>query len=249
MNTTSYKPRIRLYIASEAPLAEGLQVTLSKPQTHYLTQVMRQREGSIICVFDGRSGEWSASLADAASKQARLQIADCLRPQESEPDIWAVFAPIKSARLEWMVEKATEMGVSAILPVLTARTIVDKINAEKWQAHLIEAAEQSERLTLPVLHPLQKLSALLAQWPQERLLIYADETHQGKSPLTLFAATKKPEKSALLIGPEGGFTPEELMRLRGHPQAVAMSLGKRILRADTALVAGLAAMMTTLSVW
>lgn len=246
MTEKTYTPRIRLFV--EESLVSSQQITLSKNQSHYLTTVMRQKEGAALCLFNGRDGEWRGTLVDASSKHARIQIEEMLRPQAAEPDIWLAFAPIKLGRIDFLVEKATELGAAALLPVQTARTIVSRVNEERLGAHLIEAAEQSERLTVPALHPLQSFRQLLAAWPQDRLLIYADETHAGTSPASLLP-TLKGQKIALLIGPEGGFSAEELAQLRALPYAKPMSLGPRILRADTAALAALTAVMVMMGEW
>ncbi len=243
---SAYIPRIRLYV--QESLLQGAQLLLSKPQSHYLATVMRQREGAAICVFNGRDGEWRGILREADSKRASIQLESQLRPQLAEPDVWLVFAPIKLGRIDFLVEKATELGAAALLPVQTARTIVSRVNDERLQAHIVEAAEQSERLTLPALHPLQSFRQLLAAWPAERTLIYADETHAGSSPAVLLPSLKG-QKLAVLIDPEGGFSLTELEQLRAHPQAKAMSLGTRILRADTAALAALAGVMALTGEW
>lgn len=246
MAESAYIPRIRLYVSDA--LGGGQQLTLDKMQSHYLAQVMRQRKGDAVCLFNGQDGEWRATLLDQEGKALRLQCDALLRPQQSAPDIWLAFAPIKSGRIDFLAEKATELGAAQLMPVQTARTIVNRINAEKLEAHLREAAEQSERLEVPVLTPLQPLRTLLKEWPEDRVLIYADETHQGSSPAQIIPPLKG-QKIGLLIGPEGGFSPEELAALRQHPQAKAMSLGPRILRADTAALAALTCVMALLGEW
>lgn len=239
-------PNARLFV--NAPLVQGGMVSLTKPQTHYLTRVMRLNENDPVAVFNGRDGEWWGALTGAGGKQAQLTLTRQSRPQIEEPDVWLLFAPIKFGRIDYLVEKATELGASELFPVRTSRTVVSRINDDRLEAHAIEAAEQSERLTVPPVHALQPLAALLAAWDPHRILIYADETHAGKPPAELFTHVKE-RRLAVLIGPEGGFAPEELAQLRALPFACALSLGPRILRADTAALAALTCVMAFTEVW
>lgn len=234
----SHSPR--LYV--ETPLQPGVMVALSKPQSHYLSTVLRQKDGASVLIFNGKDGEWLGKLVGAGSKQLQITLETQSRPQTPEPDVWMLFAPIKFGKIDFLVQKATELGASALIPVRTARTVVTRLKDERLEANAIEAAEQSERLTIPQIHELQPLAALLATWDPHRILIYADETHQGL-PATQLLPRLIGQRLAILIGPEGGFTPEELTHLRSLPFACGLSLGPRILRADTAALAALTCVM------
>ena len=232
----------RLFV--EHPLADGAQLTLEGPQAHYLAGVLRLAEGAQVKLFDDRSGEWLATIAEAGKKRLTLRVVRHLREREPVPDLWLLFAPIKRGRIDWLVEKATELGVARLVPVITRRTIVDRLNAERLRAHIVEAAEQCERTALAELPEPVKLDALLRGWPVGRTLYFADEG--GGEPLAQVAA---PGPAAILIGPEGGFTDEERAAIRAAPGARAVSLGPRILRADTAAVAAVSLWMAQAGDW
>jgi 16S rRNA (uracil1498-N3)-methyltransferase len=220
-------------------LAEGATVTV---EGTYLGAVLRLGPGDRVKLFDDRSGEWLAEIAQAGKKRCTLTVVERLRERESVPDLWLLFAPIKRGRIDWLVEKATELGVARLQPVITRRTIVERLNLERLRAHTIEAAEQCERTALPELAEPVKLDALLKSWPADRPLYFADE--RGGEP---FAPTPGP--AAILIGPEGGFTDEEREGVRALPQARPISLGPRILRADTAALAALSLWMAAAGDW
>lgn len=219
------------------PLAAGALLTLPPPQSHYLAQVMRRQPGDVVRLFDGASGEWAARVVTVGKKAVVVTLEAQSAPQEAVPDLWLCAAPLKRGRIDWVAEKACELGVARLLPVITRRTIVDKLNLERLNAHMVEAAEQCGRTALPTLAEPVTLTALLAAWPAERALIFADEG--GGEALARLCA-RAPAPAAILIGPEGGFTPEERAAIRALPQALAASLGPRILRADTAAVAAVA---------
>jgi 16S rRNA (uracil1498-N3)-methyltransferase len=231
-----------LYV--EEVLSGGALLTLEGSQANYLLAVMRLGAGDKVKLFDDRSGEWLAEIVESAKKRVTLRITEHLREREQVPDLWLVFAPVKRGRIDWIVEKATELGAARLLPVVTQRTIVDRTNSDRLRAHIIEAAEQCERTALPELADPQKLDALLKSWPAERALLFADE--QGGEPMLKVAA---PGPAALLIGPEGGFTDAEREAIRALPQARAVSLGPRILRAETAAIAALAVWMAAAGDW
>jgi len=225
--------KIRLYV--DQPLAPGQAVRLSPDQAHYLTGVMRLAAGAPILLFNGRDGEWRASLAEA-SKRGAIAIPDTqTKPLHLPPDLWLLFAPIKKARTDFIVEKAVELGAARILPVQTRHTNSDRIRQDRLQAHAVEAAEQCGATFVPEVTDLHHLDKLLSQWPTDRRLYWCDETALGQ-PATL-APTQGP--AAILIGPEGGFSADEAAKLRGRPNVTPLSLGPRILRADTAAVAAL----------
>jgi 16S rRNA (uracil1498-N3)-methyltransferase len=223
----------RLYV--DTPLAVGAAITLPAPQSHYLAQVMRRQVGDVVRLFDGANGEFAARLESVGRKAVVAVVEAQSAPQEVVPDLWLCFAPIKRGRIDWLVEKACELGVARLVPVITRRTIVDKINLERLQAHAVEAAEQCGRTALPELVAPVALPALLAGWPAGRALYFADET--GGAAL---ASVVRPGPAALLIGPEGGFLAEESSAIRALPASVRISLGPRILRADTAAIAAVA---------
>jgi 16S rRNA (uracil1498-N3)-methyltransferase len=225
--------KIRLYV--DQPLAPGQAVRLSPDQAHYLTGVMRLSAGAAILLFNGRDGEWRATLAEA-SKRGAIALPDTqTRPLHLPPDLWLLFAPIKKARTDFIVEKAVELGAARILPVQTRHTNSERIRQDRLQAHATEAAEQCGATYVPEVADLQHLDKLLTKWPDDRRLYWCDETAIGQ-PATLTPATGP---AAILIGPEGGFSAEEAARLRGKANVIPLSLGPRILRADTAAVAAL----------
>jgi 16S rRNA (uracil1498-N3)-methyltransferase len=232
----------RLFV--EQNLSEGLSLTLDGPQANYLGAVMRLGPGDGVKLFDDRSGEWLAEVVEAGRKRVQLAVTRHLREREAVPDLWLLFAPIKRGRIDWLVEKATELGVARLVPVTTQRTIVDRLNTERLRAHAIEAAEQCERTALPDLAEPSKLSALLRDWPDDRILFFADE--EGGEPLARLT-TAGP--AAILIGPEGGFTDGERESIRALPQTRRVSLGPRILRADTAALAAISLWMAAAGDW
>jgi 16S rRNA (uracil1498-N3)-methyltransferase len=217
-------------------------LTLDGAPANYLANVLRLGPGAQVKLFDDRTGEWLAEIAEAGRKRVILSVAERLREREAVPDLWLLFAPIKRGRIDWLVEKATELGVARLVPVLTGRTIVDRLNLERLRAHIVEAAEQCERTALTELAEPEKLGRLLADWPPERTLYFADEA--GGGPLAA-----APGPAAILIGPEGGFTGEERAAIRALPQARPITLGPRILRADTAALAAVALWMRAAGDW
>jgi 16S rRNA (uracil1498-N3)-methyltransferase len=239
------KPSQRLFVTS--PLAEGVPVTLTANQAHYLAHVVRLPIGGAVLLFNGQDGEWSATLSIATKKGGQAECVAPTRPQEKVPDLWLLFAPVKGDRTDYIVEKATELGAAGIIPVITERTIVRKINRERLQARAIEAAEQCERLTVPHVHEAQPLSAFLEAPTDDGILLFADEA--GDTETIAAALAHGPSKVALLTGPEGGFTPAERAKLRACPHVRAVSLGPRILRADTATFAGLALVQSVWGDW
>ncbi len=227
----------RLFV--DETLAEGARITVDG---NYLAAVLRLGAGDEVKLFDDRTGEWLAEIVEAGKKRVTLRVGARLREREAVPDLWLLFAPVKRGRIDWLVEKATELGVARLLPVVTRRTIVDRLNLERLRAHTIEAAEQCERTALPVLDEPRKLDAVLKSWPEDRLLYFADEAGGG-------AFAPAPGPAAILIGPEGGFTDEERAVIRALPQARPVSLGPRILRADTAALAAIALWMAAAGDW
>ena len=239
------KPKIRLYVPE--PYAPGQQLVLPEGQSHYLRHVMRLKEGDVIAVFNGQDGQWLASLSVVAKKSVTIELVECMAKQKSSPDMWLAFAPIRN-KTELVVEKAVELGVSALLPVFTQHSVVKSINRDKLMAHAMEAAEQSERHDVPSIQEHKDLSFLLAAWPKDRTLLFADEGGSGESLKKLLPSLPQ-GKYGLLIGPEGGFSADERHMLTLATQVKAFGLGPRILRADTACVAALACLQAWLGDW
>jgi len=242
----------RLFV--EAALAKAGRIEANDAQAHYLRHVLRLSAGDGVILFNGKDGEFSADLEFAGKKGAILAIGDRLRDQAAGPDLWLVFAPLKRARLELLVEKATELGVAALCPVLTQHTDNARLRLDRFRAITIEAAEQCERLTLPDLCEPKKLDALLADWPASRKLLLCDESAaagRGSAPAFLDAVAGLPRGGswALLVGPEGGFARCELDALRKLPFVTAVGLGPRVLRAETAAIAALACWQAALGDW
>ncbi len=236
--------KIRLYV--DQPLSGGQAVALTRDQAHYLFGVMRLTVGGAVLLFNGRDGEWRADVAEAGKRGGVLVCAEQTRPLQLPPDLWLLFAPIKKARTDFIVEKATEMGAARILPVQTAFTNSERIRQDRLQAHAVEAAEQCGGTYVPEVGDLQKLDRVLSDWPEDRHLMFCDEAEAGAA-RALASATRGPW--AILIGPEGGFSEAERARLAAMPQAHVVSLGPRILRADTAAVAALTLWQMQLGDW
>jgi 16S rRNA (uracil1498-N3)-methyltransferase len=236
--------KVRVFV--DQPLGEAQTVVLSQDQAHYLFGVMRLAVGDTVTVFNGVAGAWSAEIVDAAKRRGMLLCQNQSAPQQMPPDVWLLFAPIKKARTDFIVEKATEMGTARICPVQTRFTNSERIRQDRLQVHAVEAAEQCGGTFVPEVCALQKLDTLLAGWPENRQLVFCDEALVGT---TASLAGVRPGPAAILIGPEGGFSPEERARLRAAPYATSISLGPRILRADTAAVAALSLWQTAVGDW
>jgi 16S rRNA (uracil1498-N3)-methyltransferase len=234
----------------QARLAQGEKIDLTREQTNYLVHVLRLGDGARLLAFNGRDGEWRAALATAGKKTAALRIEEQTREQDFLPDLDLLFAPLKHARLDYMAQKAVEMGARRLRPVLTRRTQASRINLERMRANVVEAAEQCGILSLAEVLAEEKLETALADWPRDRLLIFCDEAAETADPVaTLRAGGAGFEKFAVLIGPEGGFDPGERDRLGGMEPIARLSLGPRVLRADTAAVAALALVQAALGDW
>jgi 16S rRNA (uracil1498-N3)-methyltransferase len=231
------RPATRLYITDA--LANSVTVELSTGQAHHLRSVLRLGPGAPVAAFNATDGEWLCHIAEIGRGGARLTIERRLRSPASEPDLWLLFAPIKRARIDWLVEKATELGVSMLIPVWTARTQAERLNLERLLAHAIKAAEQSERLSVPELRSPEGLNRVLAAWPPERGLIVCDESGAGE-PVGAAAALFPVRPMALLVGPEGGFDQTELDAFGKLSFVSRVGLGPRVLRAETAALAALA---------
>lgn len=228
--------KLRLFV--EQPLGDHAQIGLTTPQAHYLLHVMRARPGDRVSLFNGRDGEWLASIAEATRRACMLSCERQIKLQTNDDDLWLAFAPIKKTPADYVTQKATELGVSVLQPVITRRTIVHRINTDRMRANAIEAAEQSGRLTVPEIRRGLDLGRLLKEWPRERNLLFCDE---GGAPPILEALRNRVDGPwAVLTGPEGGFGEEERDAIRALASTVPVSLGARILRADTAALAALA---------
>jgi 16S rRNA (uracil1498-N3)-methyltransferase len=233
----------------EASLSEGARVALSPEQANYLLNVLRLREGARVLVFNGRDGEFAASLESASRKRASLVVGAQLRRQEYAPDIDYLFAPLKHARLDYMAQKAVEMGARRLRPVMTRRTQASRINLDRLRANAQEAAEQCGVIWLPEIVADEPLEKALEHWPPERLLIFCDEDAPQANPVSALEGVAAPAGLALLIGPEGGFDEAERAAIMRLPKVLRLSLGPRILRADTAAVAALALIQAKLGDW
>ena len=236
--------KIRLYV--DHPLREGQTLPLNQNQAHYLFGVMRLGVGAEIFVFNGREGEFLASVAEAGKRRGVLVCVKQTKPLQMPPDLWLFFAPIRKERTNFIVEKATELGAARILPVQTQYTNNERIRQDRLQAHAIEATEQCGGTYVPKVCELQKLDSVLADWPTDRQLMFCDESLVGARE-TLGDA--KSGLWAILIGPVGGFSAEEREKIRNMPTTTTVSLGPRILRADTAAVAALTLWQSTLGDW
>lgn len=242
--TPSWPPKSlpRLYVTT--PLGEGLAVPLDSAQANYLGNVMRLGVGAEALLFDGINGEWVGRVTDIGKKRMTLVAERRGRPQEAVPDLTLAFAPVKRAQTDWLVEKATELGIARLQPVVTQRTIVDRVKLERLNSIAIEAAEQCNRTTVPIIFPPLTLAVLLSDHEPSRALYFADE--DGGSP-TADAFAEGP--ATILTGPEGGFTDQERQAIRALPNVVPVSLGPRILRAETAALAAIAAWMSAVGDW
>ena len=236
----------RLHVGDD--LAEGGTVKPERAQAHYLLNVMRMKDGDPVLLFNGRDGEWLAHVRDAGRKSCTLAIAERTRPQPAQADLQYLFAPLKQARLDYMVQKAVEMGAGRLTPVITEFTQVLRVNTERMRANAIEAAEQCGILSVPGIDEPQRLDAVLEAWPAERALIFCDESASGGDPVKALKAIPQ-RHLAVLIGPEGGFSEAERTRFAALPFVAPISLGPRILRADTAAVAALALVQASVGDW
>lgn len=245
------KVRARLWV--ECALEADAKVTLNAADSHYVTTVMRLRAGDALALFNGRDGEWLGNITAAGKRAVGLTLTAQLRAQQPEPDLWLAFAPVKRARIDFIAQKATELGASRLLPVMTERTNVSRVNRARLQANAKEAAEQCERLVLPGVSETQTLSELIAGWPQGRRLMFCDESLSGGPALSLLrqaaGGASDPGPWAVLTGPEGGFSDQERDLLITQDFTLAVSLGPRLLRADTAALAALTLWQAVLGDW
>jgi 16S rRNA (uracil1498-N3)-methyltransferase len=231
----------------DAALGQGAEVELSQPQMHYLINVLRMAAGDAVQAFNSANGEWACVLADVKKKSAKLQCNALSFAPKPPPDIDFVFAPLKHARLDYVVQKAVELGARKLRPVITHRTIAERVNLDRMRANVIEAAEQCNLVYVPEVEEPLSLDRTIATWPEGRSLVFCDEAAEVKNPLEALQNLKLP--TAILVGPEGGFTTDERAMLRSLPVTTAISLGPRIMRADTAALAALSMVQAVQGDW
>ncbi len=244
MTLSSASTRPRLFV--DAPLLKGANVDLTANQAHYLRGVLRMAEGDGVRVFNGKDGNWLADISDLGKKKGIVTITEQTHVQRDEPDIWLAFAPIKNARLDVLVEKATELGVGTLIPVLTDRTQSRRVNTDRIRAQVIEAAEQCERMTVPEVRDPMTFGQLLDTWPADRTLWFGDETGGGDPALSAFTTATPTQRHGIFIGPEGGFSPAEVDGLQSSSFSKGVGLGPRVLRAETAVVVALTLLQATI---
>ncbi len=240
----------RLYL--RVPLIERSTIELDKGQTNYLINVMRMSEGGELLLFNGRDGEWLGRIEEASRKHCVVTLVEQTRPQTPHPDLHYLFAPLKHARLDYMVQKAVEMGAGSLRPIMTQHTQVNRVNVERMQSNVIEAAEQCGILAVPEVREPAQLADLVETWSGRegrRRILFCDEGTEEENPIPILAGLPRDEPLAVLIGPEGGFSKDERLVLRAQTFVTAIPLGPRILRADTAAVAALALVQAALGDW
>lgn len=242
--TPAWPPKSLPRLFVRKPLAQWDEVHLDGASAHYLANVLRLKVGAEVLLFDGQSGEWLAKIVVAQKSRLRLSVQEKSREPETIPDAWLAFAPVKRAQTDWLVEKATELGAARLIPVMTQRTVVDRVKLDRLEAIAIEAAEQCGRTVLPEIAEPLSLARLLKERDPDRPLYFADEKGGERA-----ADTFRPGPALILTGPEGGFTQEERATVRSAPNAIPISLGPRILRAETAALAALAAWMSAVGDW
>lgn len=245
---------VRLFV--DHALSAGNRIDLNRQQAHYLRHVMRLGDGDSVHLFNGDDGEWRGAIITAGRAGASVTPQECVRKQSAGPDLWLVFAPVKRTRIDLIAEKATELGVAAIMPVMTDNTAVRRVNIDRLRANTVEAAEQCGRLTLPDIRDPIRLADALARWPAGRRLLVCDESGGGIPVIDALSGFRKskfsdqtPSSWGILTGPEGGFSPAELDLLAENPIVTRVGLGPRILRADTAAIAALTCWQAVLGDW
>jgi 16S rRNA (uracil1498-N3)-methyltransferase len=244
--TPAWPPQSAPRLFVETQLAQGIDVRVDGGQAHYLISVMRLKLGGAVRLFDDISGEWLAQASHIGKRDLILSVTQKLRERENVPNLWLAAAPIRKARYDWVAEKACELGVARFVPVLMQRCVADKVKEDRLRAHMIEAAEQCGRTVLPEVGAPIKLDRFLADLPEGRTLFFADESG---GVAFAGAVRSNPGPAAILIGPEGGFADHEREAICAHPSAVAVSLGPRILRADTAAIAAISVWMSVAGDW
>jgi len=239
--------KLRLFV--DSPLSAGTKFAATRAQAHYLLHVMRARSGASLRVFNGRDGEWQARIADVGKGACALQCEKQIEPQSEVPDLWLAFAPIKKTPSDYVAQKATELGVRVLQPVITSRTVARRVNVDRLRANAIEASEQSGRLSVPEAREPVTLDVLLAEWPRERRLVFCDEAGDAIPIADAFAKQSRTGPWGVLTGPEGGFDAAERASIRALPFVIPVTLGPRIMRADTAALAALAVWQAIVGDW
>jgi 16S rRNA (uracil1498-N3)-methyltransferase len=232
----NYNNLCRLYVIFN--IIKNQIIALQEDQSHYLYKVMRKKAGDKIRIFNEKNGEWLAQIKEIDRNQVHVEAIDCVRAPCQETNIWLIFAPIKHPRIQFLIEKATELGISKLLPIKLKHSVVDKINLEKIKSYALEASEQSERLSIPAVLPLSNLEELIKNWDISRKILLCDETEKSKT-LTLALQENKKENIAIMVGPEGGFADYELELLHKQPFVIPIQMGPRIMRAETAAIAAI----------
>lgn len=240
------KPKIRLYI--DCDYSANLPINLAKNHVHYLTNVMRIKNGDNILLFNGKNGLWKAEINFSGKNSCQAILIEQTEPQYSEPDIWLYFAPVKNAPLNYIIQKTVELGVAGLQPIITQNTIVDKINKERMGAIIIETAEQCQRLTIPKINHPEKLNHVLANWDKKRQIILCNEKGMGLPPHKALQNIDS-NAYAIFIGPEGGFSNNEFISFSALSDVINISLGPRILRADSAAIVALACCQMIIGDW
>ena len=243
------KKNIKIRLFAKQKLNKELVWQPEEAQVHYLLNVLRLSEGDCIKIFDGQSGEYIGKICNCSKKSCSIQILEKTREMEVCPDLWLLFAPVKKDKTDFIIAGATELGVAKIVPTITRYTISEKVKKERYEAQVIEAAEQCRRLDIPLIEEPKSLEKILQNWPQERILYFMDETGNGENIQTAFQKENSSHKAAVLVGPEGGFSEEELQNLRQKDFAKGVSMGKRILRAETAALSALACWQALCGDW
>jgi len=241
------KAKIRLYIDQELSLSEI--INLDKTQTHYLFNVMKQEIGNFILLFDNKTGEYLSEIISINKRSCELKIVEKTREFESVPDLHLLFAPVKKDNNDFIIQKSTELGIKKIVPIITEYVNSHKIKIEKFKLNAIEASEQCRRVDIPQITELKKLEEVLSNWDENRTLFYMNETGAGNDIISVFSKCDKDLLSAILVGPEGGFSSEELEYLSSLPFTKSVTLGKRILRAETAVVSSISIWQSIIGDW
>jgi 16S rRNA (uracil1498-N3)-methyltransferase len=239
--------RVRLFL--DADLAAGVRITATRPQAHYLLHVLRARAGEGLNIFNGRDGEWRAHIADITKGNCVFVCERLTAPQRTVPDLWLAFAPVKKTPSDYVAQKATELGVRVLQPSITSRTVIRHVNIERLRVNAIEAAEQSGRVSVPEIREAIALQTLLAEWPKDRRLLFCDEAGDAMPVAEALSKEARSHSWGVLTGPEGGFDPGERAAIRRLPFVVPVTLGPRIMRADTAALAELALWQAILGDW
>ncbi|MDG1882898.1 MAG: 16S rRNA (uracil(1498)-N(3))-methyltransferase [Alphaproteobacteria bacterium] len=238
MKDLSYKAKIRLYVKGKLEVHQ--EIKIQSKQLHYLTNVMRRKRDDILSIFNEVDGEFIGKIINDSKRNLTIKLLQKIKDPEKKVDIWVIFAPVKKSSTDFIIQKATELGASCLVPVITERTITKNINLKRMQEIVIEASEQSERITIPEIKPIQKLADVICSWNKNRKIFYGDETERNQKEERCFNhQTLFNPSGAILIGPEGGFAQNEISFLKSKEFVVPINLGPRILRSETAVISGL----------